>query len=147
MKCSEKVFLFFKTSFLMVLEQICYLWHHSIFLSFLTLSILISWRNDFYARNSKVSLSQIELYIRNRIKKQAFCENKLFRNIVSYFPPFTLTVTHLSLLLSFLFPKTFFTEDCSIIVLEQICHVLQYRPIFPSFHILGVKTFNLGTWY
>ena len=52
-------------------------------------------------------------HIRNRIKKQALCENKLFRNIVSYFPPFTSTVTHLSLLLSFLFPKTVFIKDCS----------------------------------
>ena len=52
-------------------------------------------------------------YITNRIKKQALCENKLFRNIVSYFSPFTSTVTHLSLLLSFLFPKTVSTKDYS----------------------------------
>ena len=39
-KCSEKVFFFFKNSFLIVLEQICYLWHHSIFHSFLTLKVV-----------------------------------------------------------------------------------------------------------
>ena len=54
-----------------------------------------------------------DIYITNRIKKQALCENKLFRNIVSYFSLFTSTVTHLPLLLSFLFPKTVFTIDYS----------------------------------
>ena len=44
--------------------------------------------NDPYTRNSKMSFPWIELYITNRIKKQAFCENKLSKNIVSYFLPF-----------------------------------------------------------
>ena len=39
-------FFFFKNSFLIILEQTCCLWHHSIFLSFLTWSItfkILAW--------------------------------------------------------------------------------------------------------
>ena len=45
-----------------------------------------------------MSFLSIEFCIANKIKEQALCENKLFRNIVPHFPPFTVTVTHLSLL-------------------------------------------------
>ena len=76
-------------------------------------------------------------------KKQVLCENKHLRNIVFLSPPLiTLTVTHLSLLLSFLFPKTFFSKDKFSIVLEQICDVFQYHTLLPRFLTLSV-TFNM----
>ena len=69
------------------------------------------------------------------------CENRLFRNIVPYFYPFSLTFTHLFLIFTlyfdfytFIFATLFsFLKDIFyqrlyfLIVLEQICYVLQYH--------------------
>ena len=71
--------------------------------------------------------------------KSKHCVRISFSEIQFLVPPFTLTVTYLFLLLFFcFFAKTFFYLGLQfLIVLEQICHVLQYHPA--SFN------FNMGT--
>ena len=83
-----------------------------------------------------MSFPSIELYITNRTRKQALCENKLFRNIIPYFP-------HLHFnCYTFIF-ATFFSFAKNIFTKEQICDVLQCHPIFSSYVTLSV-TFNMG---
>ena len=61
-----------------------------------------------------MGFSWIELYIKNRIKKQTLCENKLFRNIVLYFPHYFDCYAFIFATF-FSFPKNIFYErqDCS----------------------------------
>ena len=86
----------------------------------LTKNQLFFYFFDFFLKIQDIRKSKTLIFERRQHKDlwgQVLTIFQTGPNIVLYFPLITLTVTHLALVLSFLFQSTFFTKDQFLIVL------------------------------